>query len=65
MEVAVRELESIGCKFHHSSTRRGYHSVKGITVKRYKGRFGEGYTIEYNDCRSARYHSMFYFIKER
>ena len=40
MEVAARELESIGFKFHHSATRLGYHSVKGITVKPYKGRFG-------------------------
>ena len=64
MEVAARELENNGFKFHHSATRWGYHSVKGITVKPYKGRFGEGYTIECNDCRSTRYHSMFYFIKE-
>ena len=50
------------CRYHHSATHRGYHTVKCDTIERYKGRYGTGYIIRRNDPRTTNYHTVIYYI---
>ena len=50
---------------HHTSLCRGYVSRKteGI-VRAYKGRFGEGYTLEHPNWESNSYSFVSYYVKK-
>lgn len=60
----LNALQFISCKYHHTSLKRGYHTVKGVTIKPYNGRYGKGYTIESNNPNSTRYCCISYYIHE-
>ena len=62
-EKIVNELETKGYKFHHTSLCRGYQSVKGVTVEKYRGRFGEGYIMYEHNPNSTYYKYISYFTK--
>lgn len=52
-------------RLHHTSLCRGYVSVKeteGIK-ERYKGRFGEGYTVKSHNPNSTYYCFISYYVK--
>ena len=55
-----------GCKYHHSAWARGYVSRKltfGL-INKYKGKFGEGFTVDKPSDGKTRYHVIEYWIKE-
>lgn len=64
------DAESGKIKLHHGAYARGYIRLKdGARICQYKGRFGEGYTIEHpnsqtkiNGKYSNSYHYMEYYI---
>ena len=51
-------------KYHHCSYARGYVKVKDTIITPYKGRFGEGYTVDKHCNHSSYYFWRAYFIKE-
>lgn len=53
------------CRYHHTSTVRGYISRKckeGI-VSEYKGRFGEGYIVRTPRWDTTQYHYVTYYVR--
>ncbi len=58
-----RELIALGYREFTSSWFRGYVSRKGHNCYEYKGRYGEGYRIEYNNGESSWYSIVEYWVK--
>lgn len=64
----VREaLTAAGYKYHHSASRSGYVSrtPEGVMINRYKGKYGEGYTLDIPRFDKAGVFYREYYIKER
>lgn len=49
-------------KLHHSAWKRGYINRGVNVVSPYNGRYGIGYTVEYQTVQSNRYHRIDYYI---
>lgn len=49
-------------KLHHESWCKGYIGRGNEIVRPYAGRFGVGYTVEYQTVHSNRYHRIAYYI---
>ena len=51
-------------KLHHTALCRGYVSVKvtGGIRERYKGRFGEGFTVKTHNPNSTYYCNIAYYV---
>lgn len=47
---------------HHVSWARGYVGRGVEIVKPYRGKFGCGFTVEWQDKKSNRYHKIAYYI---
>lgn len=64
IEAVEKELMNQGYEEHHTSYSKGYISrVATGTLRPYKGRFGEGYTIHTPCWESTNYHYVTYWIK--
>lgn len=62
----LKELIDKGIfSYHHDSLARGYIKVNEIKVYPYKGKFGEGYTVETHCNVSTQYHKVTYYIKRK
>lgn len=64
----VREaLEAAGYNYRHCSSRSGYVSrtPEGVMINRYKGKYGEGYTLDIPRFDKAGVFYREYYIKER
>lgn len=61
----MNELIAKGYKQLHTSLTRGYVSRRNNTqiVEKYKGKFGEGYTVKTCNHDSTRYSLITYFVK--
>jgi hypothetical protein len=58
------ELSTAGYKLHHTAWFKGYVSRKvDPIIAPYKGHFGTGYTIAWNDGRSTQYSRVEYWTK--
>lgn len=62
-----KELLAAGYKLHHTGSRRGYVSRKTdpdeLLAKPYKGRFGEGYTVNTPRYDTTQFVHVEYWIK--
>lgn len=59
-------LEAAGYKYRHRSSRSGYVSrtPEGVMINRYKGKYGEGYTLDIPRFDKAGVFYREYYIKE-
>ena len=63
-EERREELLNEGYREHHTAWCRGYISRKeDYRDYHYKGRFGEGWTVERPSRDSSYYHYITYFVK--
>ena len=62
-EQIMQAVKEGKMRYSHTSYFRGYISrkIRGL-VEPYKGRFGNGYTIKYNDGTSNTYSRVAYYI---
>lgn len=64
MSKTLNQIKAEGCKLHHSAWFRGYVSRKGSpVVSPYSGKFGNGYTVCYNNGKSTQYSRVEYWTK--
>lgn len=45
-----------------SKLQTGYYAIDAVTINRYKGKFGQGYVIEYH-ADNNRFHFISYYVK--
>jgi hypothetical protein len=59
------DLEDAGYKKTHTSLTLGYVTRKGNVevIERYKGRFGEGYTVKTTNNNSSQYCYITYYVR--
>ena len=70
MDIAKQfqsDAESGKIKLHHSAIARGYIRQKdGARICQYKGRFGEGYTVEHPNRQikiNGKYSNSYHYIE--
>lgn len=51
-------------KEHHTALTKGYVKVGEEIKEKYKGKFGEGYTIKRHNPKSTKYCLKTYYIEE-
>lgn len=56
------ELIEKGYRYHHTSLAMGYYAIDAVTVNRYKGKYGEGYVVEFH-ADNSRFHFIAYYVK--
>jgi hypothetical protein len=58
------DLVAAGYRLHHTAWFKGYISRKiDPVIAPYKGHFGTGYTIAWNDGQSTQYSRVEYWVK--
>ena len=58
----TERLKEQGYIHHHTAAARSYMSMVGVHP--YKGRFGEGYIVEWPRRDTTKYHWRAYYVKE-
>lgn len=58
--------ENQGTPYHifesHTAFRAGYMPVRKVTICKYEGRYGEGFTVHRNCPHASRYHLVDYYL---